>query len=154
MASCTALWGTLSLPPLHTHAPINYLHDSLAYFLQVVMQISPDFCIETFHLYFLSQVFIIFLTLCTSYHSAYYLPCYCVFLKELNFWEDGDFHLSCSALCSSCLELPAARPSSRSRAWKSECVQKWSLGSQRAVLSEFWGEVWQQLYFWEYFDFQ
>lgn len=98
MASCTALWRTLSLPPLCTHAPINYLHDPLAYLLQVVMQISPDLCTEAFHLHLLSQVFIIFLTLCTSYHLAFYLPCYCVFLLELNLCAGEDFHLSCPVL--------------------------------------------------------
>lgn len=46
-----------SVPPLCAHAPINYLHDSRAYLLQAVMQILPDFCVETFHLHLLSQVF-------------------------------------------------------------------------------------------------
>lgn len=67
-----------SVPPLCTHAPITYLHDSLAYLLQVVMQILPDFCIETFHLLLLSQVFYCIFDTLHCLPFSLYLPCFCV----------------------------------------------------------------------------
>lgn len=55
------LYCSLRDCPCHLSVPRHpsaiYMTRLLAYLLQVVMQISPDFCLETFHLSLLSQVF-------------------------------------------------------------------------------------------------
>lgn len=156
MASCSALWGT---PLCHLFVPT---HPSTIYMTRVLTSFRLlckyylTFALKHFTYTSYPRSSIIFSTLCTAYHLAYYLPCFCVPDRAKSLRGRGFplilFSPVFLMLRTTCCMAILTEQDVKEWMCAEMCAR--SLGSQRAVLSQFWGEVWQRLYFWEYFDFQ
>lgn len=78
MASCSALWGT---PLCHRFVPTHPSTISMTRVLtsfRLLCKYYLTFALKHFTYTSYPRSSIIFLTRCTAYHLAYYLPCFCV----------------------------------------------------------------------------